>query len=257
MARFGLIRTAAGTHVSLEGHNRGLKSLVMNTLVIPIRNGLICGALVAALMLSGTQVFAQAPLPEAKPRGEQQGDGSASGSLDPLAEIGTVIPETTLARARMRDDLYALLATAEEEATANKIAERIERLWRVSGSPTVTLLIERANERMKEKDLDTAARLLDAAVELAPDFAEAWNRRAYVSFERGNVRNAVGDLRRVLALDPNHFQALAGLAAVMKEIGNKEAALQAYEKLLEVHPYSDGAQKAYDELRRDVEGQRL
>lgn len=223
----------------------------------------------AALSLACLPALAQAPLPEAKPRAQDQqpqtrSEGESApetntgaSNSDPLAEIGTAIPETTLGRARMRDDLYALLSTAEDEESANKIAERIGRLWRVSGSPTVTLLIDRANEQMKEKKLETATKLLDAAVEIAPDFAEAWNRRAFVNFESGNVRNALGDLRRVLALDPNHFQALSGLGAIMKEIGNDAAALEAYERLLVVHPFAEGAEKAYEELKLSVEGQRL
>ena len=40
-------------------------------------------------------------------------------------------------------------------------------------------------------------------VDLAPDYTEAWNRRAYVHFVRNDIERALGDLRRTLALDPH------------------------------------------------------
>jgi cytochrome c-type biogenesis protein CcmH/NrfG len=59
----------------------------------------------------------------------------------------------------------------------------------------------------------------------------------------------------VLALDPNHFNSLDVLARILREIGQKKAALQAYRQLLDVYPFWPGARQAIDELSRDVEGQ--
>jgi tetratricopeptide (TPR) repeat protein len=154
----------------------------------------------------------------------------------------------------LRDNLYALLATAESEEVAKRIGERLEKLWVESGSDTVTLLLMRAGASLKAKDASLALKFLDAAVDLAPDFAEAWNRRAYVHYELGDLRGAVGDLRRTLALDPNHFKALQGLGSILKETGDDAGALKAYERLIEVHPYAEDAEKAYQELRGKVRG---
>ena len=92
-------------------------------------------------------------------------------------------------------------------------------------------------------------------VEQAPDFTEGWNRRAYVHFQRNELEQALGDLRRALALDPNHFKSLDGLAQILREIGQKKPALQAFRQLHDVHPYWSGAQQAIDELEREVDGQ--
>jgi tetratricopeptide (TPR) repeat protein len=72
---------------------------------------------------------------------------------------------------------------------------------------------------------------------------------------RNEIELALGDLRRALALDPNHFKALDGLGQILREIGQKKAALKAFKQLLEVHPYWSGAQQLVDELAREVEGQ--
>jgi tetratricopeptide (TPR) repeat protein len=92
-------------------------------------------------------------------------------------------------------------------------------------------------------------------VEQAPDFTEGWNRRAFVHFQLNNVRMALGDLRRALALDPNHFKALDGLAQVLRDIGEKPAALEVLRRLAGVHPYWSGAEQTIVELEREVEGQ--
>jgi tetratricopeptide (TPR) repeat protein len=168
---------------------------------------------------------------------------------------GATLPKTPAEREKMLADLYALLATSDDAESAKAVAEAIERIWIHSGSPTVDLLMERAGKAVAEKNFDLAIKLLDHVVALAPDFTEAWNRRAYVFFVRNDVDHALGDLRRVLALDPNHFKALEGLGQILREIGQKKPALEAFRRLLSVHPYWSGAQQAIDELAREIDGQ--
>ena len=115
--------------------------------------------------------------------------------------------------------------------------------------------MERAVNAANEKRLELAVTLLNTVVELAPDYAEGWNRRAYVHYLRKDVGLAMGDLRRVLALDPSHFKALDGIAQVMRESGDRKAALEAYRRLSTIHPHWDGAAEALEALEREVEGQ--
>jgi tetratricopeptide (TPR) repeat protein len=168
----------------------------------------------------------------------------------------TSVPERASDRAKLLGELYAYLATATDETVAKRTAAAIEHVWLVSGSETVTLLMQRATRAANDSNPGLAINLLDKAVQLAPDYAELFNRRAAVHFSQNNVEQALGDLRRALALDPNHYKALEGLGQILKEIGRKKAALQVYRKLHEVHPFMPGAKPAIDELEREVEGQR-
>jgi tetratricopeptide (TPR) repeat protein len=164
-------------------------------------------------------------------------------------------PQTADEKARQLSDLYAQLATAESEEAAKKLATAIERLWRISGSDTVSLLVGRAAKAINEQRMELAGKLLDSAIELAPDYAEIFNQRAYLHFKQNDYTAAVGDLRRALALDPNHYKALEGLAQIWRETGNKKGALGVMRQLLEVHPFSSGARKIHDDLEREVRGQ--
>jgi tetratricopeptide (TPR) repeat protein len=180
--------------------------------------------------------------------------GAVSAQSSPPGQR-SALPKTPLEREKVLSDLYALLTTADDEDSAKAISEAIERVWLHSGSPTIDVLMERAQKAVGEKKIDFALKLLDEVVALAPDYTEAWNRRAYVYFMHNNVDRALGDLRRALALDPNHFKALEGLGQILRELGQKKAALRAFKQLLDVHPFWQGAKQAVEELSREVEGQ--
>jgi tetratricopeptide (TPR) repeat protein len=169
--------------------------------------------------------------------------------------IPETIPDSAVERAKLLDNLYAVLATAEDEQAAEESAQGIMRLWHASGSDTVTLLMDRAAKSVGEKNPELALKLLDAVVELAPDYAEGWSQRAHVLYMENDIQRAVGDLRRALALDPNHFRALEALGHILQELGEKKGALQAYRRLLEVHPFAAGAKQTVEELEREVTGQ--
>lgn len=195
-----------------------------------------------------------APKPDAgKP--DTKADQEAAEAADPKKPQRSALPQTAAEKAKLLGDLYAQLATADDEEAAKKFSGMIERLWAHSGSDTVNLLLERAGGAMREKRAGLAEKLFDFAVSLAPDYPEAFNQRAYFHYSQNNFDGAVGDLRRVIALDPNHYKALEGLAQIFRDTGNKKAAFGVMKQLIEVHPFASGAKNAFDELKREVEGQ--
>lgn len=169
--------------------------------------------------------------------------------------LGNPWPKTPEEADKTIANLLAHLATSDDALTAGSIAASIEKLWRLPGGDTVNLLMDRAENETSKMNTELGLKLLDAAVELAPDYAEVWNRRAYVFYRMGNMQAALGDLRRALALEPNHFRALDGMAKILDNLGEKKAALKAYDQLLAIHPQIEGAQEAADELRKSVDGQ--
>lgn len=209
---------------------------------------------VAALLLASLSIRAEAQSREPAPIEQPPHPGAGDvPSIEADEQAG--LPETPGDRARILEGLYAHLATADGEESAQLIAQSIERIWLYSGSETVSLLMERAIRAAEEKRLDLAIQLLDAVVELAPDYAEGWNRRALVHYMRDDFAVALGDLRRALALEPNHFKALDGLVQILREMGEKKAALKALQQLLAIHPHWQGGKQNLDELAREVEGQ--
>lgn len=188
----------------------------------------------------------EAPLPAGPPFGSaQRGEPGM---------MGLPWPKTPEEATKTINNLYAFLATTADHRQAGEIGAAIERLWRLSGGDTVNLLIDRAELFSSRNENEKALPLLDAAVDLAPDYAEAWSHRAYIEYRLENYPAALGDLRRALALDPNHFRALDGMAKILTQIGEKKAALEAYDQLLKIHPNIEGGETARDELKKEVEG---
>ncbi len=151
--------------------------------------------------------------------------------------------------------LLAELAKTDDYWLGLQISATVEKLWRLPGGDTVNLLVDRAEIAAQKNEVDKAVKFLDAAVDLAPDYAEAWNRRAFAHARLGHTDLALGDWRRVLALEPNHFRALEGMGKLLIEAGEKKGALKAYEQLLKVFPRMEGLKTATEELRKAVEGQ--
>ena len=61
-------------------------------------------------------------------------------------------------------------------------------------------------------------------------------------------------MNEALRLEPRHFGALSGLAAILERNGNKEAALRAWERALEVYPAMKSAQDAVIRLSDELGG---
>jgi tetratricopeptide (TPR) repeat protein len=139
-------------------------------------------------------------------------------------------------RTRNLDFLFEALKIAPDEASAKHIEERIWALWIGSQSDTANLLMTRVKTAVEAEDTELALRLLDSIIEIKPDYVEAWNRRATIYFQKKDYGRALADLRQVLAREPRHFGAMAGLGLILQEIGDEKRALEVYRRALEIHP---------------------
>jgi tetratricopeptide (TPR) repeat protein len=175
---------------------------------------------------------------------------------DKLAPAPDELPlESPIDRAKVLSQLYAELGKAKDSEVAAPIMEAIQNLWRISGSDTVNLLLARAERFAKEDDLDLAEKIVDAAVDMAPDDAEAWHLKGKIGFLRKDYDGAIADFQRALDRDPRHYDALSDLGVAYEATGAKKEALEAYRKALAVNPFLTETKRQVDELKRDVEGQ--
>ncbi len=91
-------------------------------------------------------------------------------------------------------------------------------------------------------------------IDHAPDFAEAWNKRATVFYMMGEYGLSLSDIRQTLLLNPRHFGAMAGLAAILEEIDRPKDALEIYQRAFKVHPHQVGIKDAIERLKAKVKG---
>lgn len=159
-------------------------------------------------------------------------------------------------QAERLDKLFGDLKRETNPGTAKGIADQIRREWQDSGSASINLLIQWADKAMSEDKNATALDFLDEAIRLKPDYVEGWNRRATLHFKMNSYRKSMSDINQVLRIEPRHFGALAGMAAIMSQTGRDEMALKAWEKFLDVYPTERQAQKELGDLAEKLTGQR-
>ena len=155
------------------------------------------------------------------------------------------------------DALFDRLHSIEGGDEAKLVMTMIWRIWSESGSHTVDLLFLRGIRAMNRREFDTALAMLNAVVEIDPEFSEGWNARATLHYMMGNYEHSLRDIDRTLALEPRHWGALAGMGMIYQDTEREEKAVAAYRRALAANPHLPGAKSAIEFLTRKVKGREL
>ncbi len=89
-------------------------------------------------------------------------------------------------------------------------------------------------------DSKQAIAALDDLVRRATTFAEAFNQRAILHFQLGQLAHSARDCTTTLKLNPHHFGAQAGLGQCLLRLRRPRAALRAFLLALRMNPHLDG-----------------
>jgi tetratricopeptide (TPR) repeat protein len=195
------------------------------------------------VILAGSAILTVAPLSGSLSQGDL--------SLKPAAPA---LSQREAGRRATLDDLFARLAAAKDETEAKGVANLIERRWSRSGSDTADLLMTRASDAIQAKEHALAVELLDRVIALQPEWAEPWNRRATAFFLLDDTASSMADLRQVLAREPRHFGAWAGLGHIYMAAGDKTRALEAYRKALAINPHLEAVRPLVEQLAPEIDG---
>lgn len=168
--------------------------------------------------------------------------------------VGFSLPAT--AQNAVLDDLYQDLLDADP-STAGRIERQIITEWEKSGSAAMDLLLRRGQDALEDGAPEVAVEHFSALVDHAPDFSEGYYGRASSYYLLGLTGPALDDIRRVLVINPRHFEAMRGLALIMEELGRQDDALELYRMILDIHPNATEAQMFAERLELELEGQSL
>jgi Tfp pilus assembly protein PilF len=155
------------------------------------------------------------------------------------------------------DVLFQELQQASTPEDAKPIEDQIGLFFLQSGSPSVDLLMTRANAVLAGGDKEAARKLFDAVTEIAPSYAEGWHSRAALQLAVDDNAGAMVSLQRAIQLNPREFKAMSELADMLEDYGDKAGALKLYRRALALDPQLDGAADEIKKLQVDVEGQRI
>ncbi len=153
------------------------------------------------------------------------------------------------------DALFGELHATTDDRLALQLQQDIWDVWLHADDPELEDLMRGGRVLMLRGDHAGAVTVFSRLIALAPDFAEAWNKRATVHYLMGRFDDSIADCMRVLALEPRHFGALSGLGLIHTALGNPETALYWYREALKQNPHMPVIRKRADELANEVEGE--
>jgi tetratricopeptide (TPR) repeat protein len=163
-----------------------------------------------------------------------------------LGMIGCMKSNQLLA-ARLRD----------EDRTVRRLAvDALWSLWFRADNEGNNQELQRVRQ-LRDNDKKLAA--LDALIAKAPGFAEAYNQRAILNFQVGELQRAITDCEKVLKLNPCHFGAQVGMAQCYMGLNKPRAALKAFRNAYRLNPDLEGVEEtihALEEALRDEERKR-
>ena len=135
------------------------------------------------------------------------------------------------------DDLFIKLKNTSDYSEAKKIEFKIWELWSKHPSEqTLTDLLSKGSKYMSQNQLTSAHNVFSKAIELDPNWAEAWNKRATVLYLMGNFELSQNDIDMVLKLEKRHFGALSGQGLVQTAMKNYQKAIDSYIEAHKVYP---------------------
>ena len=154
--------------------------------------------------------------------------------------------------------LFTELRTTSEAEKAKIVAAEIWRIWSEhSDNDNLSERLKIGIAQMEAGHLRQAEQIFTTIIDTDPAFAEAWNKRATVYFLMGAYDRSKRDIAQTILREPRHFGALSGLGLVETHLGNYEAALNAYEQAIALHPYLENYEEITTALKKLVAGEAI
>ena len=133
--------------------------------------------------------------------------------------------------------LFTELKKTNSSIIAKQVEGKIWKLWTTHPTEeSLTNLLAKGSYYMSRNELTSAHNVFSKAIELDPNWAEAWNKRATVLYLMGNYELSQNDIDKVLKLEKRHFGALSGQGMVQTALKNYQKAIDSYIEAHKVYP---------------------
>ena len=104
---------------------------------------------------------------------------------------------------------------------------------------------------MNRSNLDGASTGDNKAIELNPNYAEAYNNRGVTKAGKGDLKGILADYDRAINLKPNFFATYVNRGSVKSRMGDTEGARSDFYEAIELNPV---ARKTIHELGYSMTG---
>lgn len=146
----------------------------------------------------------------------------------------------------------------DPDPVTNEMAEHaMWAIWFRSGTPDANHQLARGALALNRRDFEHAIRHFNRAIEICPEFSEAYNQKALAEFLLERFEEAIHDGRVAVKLMPLHFGAWAGLGHSHAHLGQLDEAVECYEQALAINPHMTEIRQTVAELEKRLKRQHL
>lgn len=130
-----------------------------------------------------------------------------------------------------------------DEIVRARATQELWRIWFHQKGVYGWELLQSSQTLLEAGEITQAEAVLTELINDQPDFAEAWNQRAFLYYRLGQYKKSLSDCQMVIKLNPIHFGALHGLGLCHAALEEYSAAIQVFRRALEIQPYALENQK--------------
>ena len=160
-------------------------------------------------------------------------------------------------RKKQLDKLFNELKTDNPVLTF-EVEQKIWKIWSTHPKKNeLTLMLSEGSTLVKNDKLNEAVNIFTKVIELDPNWAEAWNKRATVLYLLGEFQKSQNDIDKVLELEERHFGALAGQGLVNIQLKKYDKAIMSYEKAQKIYPTMKSPKIMIKEIKELIKQQSI
>jgi len=141
----------------------------------------------------------------------------------------------------------------DKDPMVNQMAEHaLWSIWFRCGCGPANHELARGAQAVGRREIEHAIEHFNRAIEIASDFAEAYNQRAIAYYLLEQYPASLADCQRTVDLMPCHFGAWAGMGHCHAHQGRLRDAVRCYEKALALNPHLDCLHQAVIDLKAQL-----
>ena len=136
------------------------------------------------------------------------------------------------------DAIPSLVAalTHEDPGTRANAEQALWSIWFRSDDESVRAMMQKGTNHIKKQQYGEAIQVFSEVIRIAANFAEGYNQRAIAYFMSDELSKSIEDCKKTVELNPFHFGALAGMGQCYLKLGDLAAAMDAFQRALEINP---------------------
>ena len=153
-----------------------------------------------------------------------------------------------------------ILAALKEDADGGvrNLAEiALWSIWTRSGDSEVDHLLKIGTFLLVNGEFLRAELVFSEIIELKPDFAEGYNKRATLWYMKGEYQRSLEDIDRTLRRNPHHFGALSGAGMCLLKLERPVDALTFFDRALTINPNLAGIKRLIQGIRSTLDRQTI